>query len=95
MVLHGGSAEVTCLAVHHGRALLAAGSADGAVRLFSLTSGDLRVTLTGHRAAVSAVSFDQHGMRLVSGGKVSAVEARQLFVVLCCVWLMIGHFSPD
>ena len=71
MVLHGGSSEVTCLAAHAGRALLAAGCADGSVHLFSLSSGDLRVTLAGHRSAVSAVSFDTAGMRLVSGGKVS------------------------
>ncbi|XP_037094610.1 WD repeat-containing protein 3-like [Pollicipes pollicipes] len=69
MVLHGAASEVTCLGVHDKRALLAAGYADGSVRLFSLTSGDLRVTLTGHRSGVNAVSFDEAGMRLVSGAK--------------------------
>ncbi|XP_043225824.1 WD repeat-containing protein 3-like isoform X1 [Amphibalanus amphitrite] len=90
MVLHGGDSEVTCLAAHPARALLAAGCADGSVRLFSLSSGDLRVTLTGHRSAVSSVNFDSAGMRLVSGGKDNEIVVWDV-VVEAGLYRLLGH----
>ncbi len=64
--------EVTALAVAadgDGRALLAAGYHDGAVRIFDVDSGDCQVTLNGHRSAVTSLAFDSRCQRLASGSR--------------------------
>jgi U3 small nucleolar RNA-associated protein 12 len=48
---------------------IAVGYEDGVVRLFDLNSGECLVTFSGHKSAVTSLSFDIEGMRLVSGAK--------------------------
>lgn len=49
---------------------LAVGYEDGSIRIFSLLNGEANVTFNGHKAAVTAMQYDQLGGRLVSGSKV-------------------------
>uniref|UniRef100_A0A8B9SJ33 WD repeat-containing protein 3 n=1 Tax=Anas platyrhynchos TaxID=8839 RepID=A0A8B9SJ33_ANAPL len=42
---------------------------DGSIRIFSLLNGEANVTFNGHKAAVTAMQYDQLGGRLVSGSK--------------------------
>ncbi|XP_068554814.1 WD repeat-containing protein 3 [Anas acuta] len=48
---------------------LAVGYEDGSIRIFSLLNGEANVTFNGHKAAVTAMQYDQLGGRLVSGSK--------------------------
>ena len=50
---------------------VAVGYLNGSVRIFSVETGECRVTFNGHRRAVRALNYDPHGVRLVSGGAVS------------------------
>lgn len=67
------AAEVTVMDTFHSghprTNLLAVGYANGHIRVFEYETGLLKVTFTGHRTAVSALSFDRDGSRLASGGK--------------------------
>jgi U3 small nucleolar RNA-associated protein 12 len=68
------TAEVTVLAQNPGRKnLIAAGYQDGSVRVWSLnetfTSGELVVTFTGHKSAITQLCFDREGNRLASGSR--------------------------
>jgi len=58
------------LASSHDSSQLAVGYRDGAIRVFDIASGDCTVTFNGHRTQVSALNYDDHSMRLVSGGLV-------------------------
>ena len=72
MVLHGDkSSEVSILAKRPQGQTLAVGYADGTVKLFSLATGEMTVTFSGHKSAVTALGFDKDGLRLASGSKVS------------------------
>ena len=57
--------EVTALAAHGGA--LAAGAADGRVRLWDAESRACEATLAGHASAVTALAFDASGATLASG----------------------------
>ncbi|GAB1287913.1 WD repeat-containing protein 3 [Apodemus speciosus] len=48
---------------------LAVGYEDGAIRIFSLLSGEGNITFNGHKAAVTSLKYDQLGGRLASGSK--------------------------
>jgi WD40 repeat protein len=68
-VLQGHTDEVRCLAIsRHGR-LLASGSADKTVRLWTLPEGHLLQTLPGHRGPVNCVAISPDGRFLTSGGR--------------------------
>lgn len=58
--------EVTALASHG--ASLAAGAADGRVRLWDAETRACDATLVGHSSAVTALAFDETGATLASGG---------------------------
>ena len=49
---------------------LAVGYEDGTVKVFDIRSGDVTVTFSGHKSAVTALNYDKDGMRLVSGAMV-------------------------
>ncbi|KAK9845965.1 hypothetical protein WJX81_007060 [Elliptochloris bilobata] len=63
------AAEVTQLAAAPGARQLAAGHADGAVRIWNLDSGECEVTLAGHRGAVTALRYNRAGAMLASGAQ--------------------------
>ena len=49
---------------------LAVGYADGSISIFNVVTGENLVTFSGHKSAVTALSFDHQALRLVSGSKV-------------------------
>ncbi|MDL1873832.1 hypothetical protein FBQ85_01460 [Cytophagia bacterium CHB2] len=63
----GGAVET--LAFSPNGKLLAAGSQDGAVRLWEVKTGRIIGTLSGHQRAVSSVAFSPDGKVLASGAK--------------------------
>ncbi|NXI56094.1 WDR3 protein, partial [Chloroceryle aenea] len=69
LILKGLKQEVSCLCPSPDGLHLAVGYEDGSIRIFSLLSGEATVTFNGHKAAVTALQYDQLGGRLVSGSK--------------------------
>lgn len=67
-----GTGEVTTLAVFQEQ-MIAAGFADGSIRVWDYLSGSLVVSFSGHRAAVSVIKFDKEGTRLVTGSRDSNI----------------------
>jgi U3 small nucleolar RNA-associated protein 12 len=70
LTLEGEKQQVSCLAASPNQKNLAVGYSDGSIRVFDLTKGELAITFTGHKSAVSALNYDLQGMRLVSGSMV-------------------------
>ncbi|RWS06083.1 WD repeat-containing protein 3-like protein [Dinothrombium tinctorium] len=69
-LLSANKAQITTLAsTYSNNRLLAVGFADGSINVFDYASGELKVTFTGHKSAVSCLCFDDTGMRLASGSK--------------------------
>jgi WD40 repeat protein len=67
--LRGHADEVRCLAFHPRGDLIASGSADRTVRLWSLPDGRPLRTLEGHRGAVNCLSLSPDGRAIASGGR--------------------------
>ncbi|KPP62690.1 WD repeat-containing protein 3-like [Scleropages formosus] len=67
LVLRGSKHEVTYLSPSPDGARLAVGYEDGAVRIFSLLSGESSVSFSGHKSAVTVIGYDGLGARLVTG----------------------------
>ena len=70
MQLNGEKSEVTKLAASPDKRHLAVGYNDGTIRVFDIYTGELKVTFSGHKSAISALNYHQSGMTLVSGSKV-------------------------
>lgn len=49
---------------------IAVGYADGNVKIFDFNSTENVCTFSGHKSAITALTFDQDGTRLASGSKV-------------------------
>ncbi|KAI9091554.1 WD40-repeat-containing domain protein [Phlyctochytrium arcticum] len=62
-------AEVTCVRPSPNGESCAVGYSDGAIRIWETAKGETNITFNGHRGAVSALSWDPSGTRLVSGSK--------------------------
>ena len=68
--LEGKKHEVTALAKSPDKRHLAVGYNNGTINIFDLYSGEVTVAFSGHKTAISALNYDDDGMRLVSGSKV-------------------------
>src|SRR5262249_29006338 len=65
--LRGHTGAVTSVAFSPDDRLLASGSADQTIKLWSTTSGKEVLTLKGHTGRVNSVGFSPDGKRLISG----------------------------
>ncbi|KAG8711931.1 hypothetical protein FRC11_001431 [Ceratobasidium sp. 423] len=65
----GHRAEVTCIRRSPVEETFAVGYADGSIRLWDSTNGNVTVVFNGHRKAVTALAFDGSGTRLASGSQ--------------------------
>ena len=65
----GHRAEVTCLAHSPQKDTFAVGYADGSIRLWNASAGSVIATFNGHKKAVTALAFDEAGVRLASGSQ--------------------------
>ncbi len=83
--------EVTCLAKSPDRRHLAVGYNNGSIKVFDLTSGDSHITFSGHKSAVSALNYDQEGVRLVSGANVSypLCQNENLRLIFDCLYMLV------
>lgn len=74
LILRGQKHEVTFLCPSPDGVHIAVGYEDGAVRVFSLQNGESNVSFNGHKSAVSAMSYDALGARLVTGSRVKSAR---------------------
>src|SRR5262249_39692640 len=65
---------VCCVAFAPDGKMLAAGKADGTVKIWDLASGKTIATLEGHRSLVPSVAFSPDGKTLASSGWDSAIR---------------------
>lgn len=61
--------EVTCICQCHRSQFFAVGYADGSIRLWNASTGSVVTTFNGHKKAVTALAFDDAGVRLASGAQ--------------------------
>jgi U3 small nucleolar RNA-associated protein 12 len=71
VVIPGEKASVTRLAASPNETHIAVGYADGNVKIFDVNTTENVCTFSGHKSAITALTFDQDGTRLASGSKVS------------------------
>lgn len=69
--MKGEKHEVTRISGSQDKQHIAVGYSDGKICVFSLSSGEVTITFSGHKSAVTALAYDHGGLRLVSGGKVN------------------------
>lgn len=65
----GHRAEVTCIEQSPQKDVFAVGYADGSIRLWQAQTKTVITTFNGHKKAVTALRFDQSGVRLASGSQ--------------------------
>ena len=65
----GHRTEVTCIEQSPRRDVFAVGYADGSIRLWNSQTKTVIATFNGHKKAVTALQFDQSGVRLASGSQ--------------------------
>ena len=70
--LRGHAAAIRCLAMDRDGSLLASGSDDGSVCLWSLATGEPLGVLKGHIAGVTALAFSPDGKHLASGSGIKS-----------------------
>ena len=67
-----------CIAISPDRQTLVSGSLDNTIKVWDLTTGTLRATLTGHANDVNSIAISPDGKTLVSGGDDSTVKVWDL-----------------
>ena len=65
----GHRAEVTCIVQSPREDSFAVGYADGSIRLWDVESKSVKLAFNGHKRAVTALTFDQSGLKLASGSQ--------------------------
>ncbi|QLG74500.1 hypothetical protein HG535_0G03830 [Zygotorulaspora mrakii] len=66
-------AETTYLQYHRDTNILAAGYADGTIKIWDLMSKTVLLSLSGHKSAITVLKFDSTGTRMVSGSRDSDI----------------------
>lgn len=95
--------EVTCIEQNPNNPnKLAVGYLDGSLRIFDLNSKEVdpitqvlshSLTFSGHKTSITSISFDNEGVRLVSGSKDTDVVLWDL-VGECGLFRLKGHKAP-
>jgi hypothetical protein len=88
-VLAGEKHEVTSLVVSPDEKYVTVGYNDGSVKIWDWESQTNPVTFSGHRKAVSALQYDETGIRVVSGSKVYCV------CLSVCLFLLVLVYMHD
>jgi len=70
--------------------LLASGYSNGSIKIWNLKDGRNTITLSGHKSAVSSISFDSLGTRLVSGSRDTDVIVWDI-INECGLYRLKGH----
>ena len=70
---YGDNHEVSIIQKSPANNHLAVGYQNGSIKIFDLRSGDATISFNGHKSAVTALNYDQAGMRLVSGSMVREI----------------------
>jgi len=65
----GHRAAVTCINRSPQENVFGVGYRDGSIRLWDSTSTSVIATFNGHKKAVTALAFDSHGTKMVSGSQ--------------------------
>lgn len=65
----GHRAEVTCIQRSPQSNVFAVGYADGSIRLWNALSASVLTTFNGHKKSITALAFDERGIRLASGSQ--------------------------
>lgn len=74
-------AETSYLQYHPETRLLAVGYNDGAIKIWDLLSKSVLISFNGHKSAITILTFDQTGTRLISGSRDSDI----------IVWDLVGE----
>ncbi len=64
---------ITFLEYFEATNIVAAGYADGSIKIWDLTSTSVLISFQGHKSAISILKFDRSGTRLVSGSSDSSI----------------------
>lgn len=84
------SREVTCIVSSPISNQIAAGYADGTIRIWGLESWDCECTFSGHRSAISALRFSTSGALLASGAQDCAIVVWDVSAE-CGLFRLSGH----
>ncbi|AET39320.1 snoRNA-binding rRNA-processing protein DIP2 Ecym_4255 [Eremothecium cymbalariae DBVPG len=74
-------AEVAYLEYHHETNLLAAGYADGVIKIWDMQTQTVLIIFNSHTAAITFLKFDPSGTRLISGSRDSNI----------IIWDLVGE----
>lgn len=88
----GHRAEVTCIRRSPKNDTFAVGYADGSIRLWNASSGDVICVLNGHKKAITALAFDDEGTRLASGSQDTELIIWDVVAESGLVKCVIGSF---
>ena len=95
--LKGGTAEITRLDVIQQQGgtgtLLAAGDAEGAIRLWRLPSTEADINFSGHRGHITSLGFSADGARLASGSRDTDIIVWDV-INECGLFRLRGHKGP-
>ncbi len=76
--LKGHNREISSISFSPDGQMIASGSYDGTVKLWDVTSGNLKQTFDGNEENVRTVSFSPDGRMVASGGEDRAIELRDV-----------------